>query len=132
VISLTALADERCGGDDWAFADRGAFKARKDAVAWQSILRAEAVLPGLRDHVEVYEAAAPQTLRAFTGNPRGTIYGFAATPDQSLLAGLAQETPIPNLLLAGAWTFPGCGQATVLRSGNMAAHKILAAGTAPR
>ena len=38
---------------------------------------------------------------------------------------LAQETPIPNLLLAGAWTRPGHGQIAVLTSGSQAAEKII-------
>jgi len=76
----------------------------------------------------VYEVASPQTLERFTLAPRGTIYGWHQVPEQSLLQRLPQEVPeIPNLYLAGAWTFPGCGQSAVLQSGVIAAGKILKA-----
>ena len=37
---------------------------------------------------------------------------------------LPQQTPIENLLLAGAWTFPGGGQSAVLTSGMLAGQTI--------
>ena len=40
------------------------------------------------------------------------------TPDQMMLNQLSQKTPIPNLFLAGAWTMPAGGVATVLYSGD--------------
>ena len=74
----------------------------------------------------VVEVGAPRTIQGFTLNPRGTIDGSEPTPSNSLMSRLPQDTPIPNLFLAGAWTFPGPGQASVLQSGEMAAKKILA------
>jgi all-trans-retinol 13,14-reductase len=38
---------------------------------------------------------------------------------------LPPKTPIKNLYLAGAWTFPGGGQSAVITSGIMAAKTIL-------
>ena len=130
VISITGTVGDDCF-DQWGWADRGAYRDARDAVARTFIERVERVLPGLSDHIEVIEVAAPQTLRAFTGNPRGTIYGWHQTPDQSLLERPGQEVPgMANLFLAGAWTFPGCGQSAVIQSGVMAADKILEAAAA--
>ena len=126
-ITLTGMLDDACGGD-WQWGDLAAFKDRKQAAAEAYVTRLEPYLPDLRRHLEVVEVAAPQTLRGFTGNPRGTIYGWAHTPDQSTVRRLAQQTPIANLLLAGMWTFPGAGQSAVLQSGELAAQAILEAG----
>jgi len=38
---------------------------------------------------------------------------------------LPNKTPIPNLYLAGAWTFPGGGQSAVIASGTIAGKMIL-------
>ena len=124
VITLTALVGFDCFTTVWG--DHAAYEAAKEAMGRVLVQRAEEVLPGLTDHIEVFEVAAPQTTWAYTGNPGGSFVGFDTSPEQSILNRLPQETPIPNLLLAGAWTFPGGGQATVLLSGDMAADKILA------
>lgn len=126
-ISITGTIGDACN-DYWKSGDRSAFKDYKDVVARAFIERTEKILPDLASHVEVYEVAAPQTLEAFTLNPRGTIYGWHQNPEQSLRQRLPQEVPgISNLFLAGAWTFPGCGQSSVINSGVMAADKILQA-----
>lgn len=124
VITLTGIMNDSCN-DDWKFADLDAYKGYKESVAKAYVERVEAYLPGLSEHLEVVEVAAPQTLRGFTGNPRGTIFGWSHTPEQSTVKRLAPETPIENLFLAGMWTFPGAGQQAVLQSGEAAAKLIL-------
>jgi all-trans-retinol 13,14-reductase len=115
--------------EEWRWAEsHAAYQALKDEVAWKLVARAEAdFLPGLSEHIEVLEAGAPNTLKGFTLNPRGTIFGWDNTPEQSMNNRMPQQTPIENLLLAGAWTFPGGGQSAVLSSGAIAAMTILAA-----
>lgn len=129
VISITSGLDDACD-NDWGWGDPDKYLAQKKALADAYLTRAEAVLPGLRDHVEVLEVGAPQTLRAFSLNPRGTIYGWRHTPDQALMQRLKPETPISNVYLAGMWTFPGAGQAAVLASGEAAAKLIIEADIA--
>jgi prolycopene isomerase len=87
--------------------------------------RAEAVLPELTQHIEFMEVGSPVTNYGYTLNPQGSILGFAATPEQSTLNRLAQQTPIDNVVLAGAWTFPGGGQSAVLTSGLTAGNMVL-------
>ena len=106
--------------------DYEAYTALKEEVASILISRAEEYLPGLSSHIEVMEVGTPRTMEYMTLNPGGSIFGWDNTPEQSLLNRLPQKTPIDNLYLAGAWTFPGGGQSAVLASGRMAALKILA------
>jgi all-trans-retinol 13,14-reductase len=127
VIVLTSGLDIDCFNQwDWD-TSHASYKARKEAVAQQYLERAEAILPGLRDHIEEMEIITPQTIKGFTFNPKGTIFGWDNTIPQSLQNRLAQQTPVPNLYLAGAWTFPGGGQSAVLISGALAGSAILKA-----
>jgi len=71
------------------------------------------------------EVGTPLTVQGYTLNPRGTIFGWNHTIDQTLEKRLANETPIDNLYLAGAWAMPGAGQTTVIQSGANVAGMIL-------
>lgn len=127
VIEITTQFAYECN-DAWKF-DRSheEYRKYKDELAQVMIRRAERILPGLSQHIEVMEVATPRTIEGFTANPKGSIFGWDNTPQQSTQNRLQQQTPIPNLFLAGAWTFPGGGQSAVLISGAMAAQSILAA-----
>ena len=100
------------------------YRDLKEYLAAVFIRRAEEYLPGLSDHIEVMEVGTPRTMQGFTLNPKGTIFGWDNTPEQSLFERLPQRTPIRNLFLAGAWTFPGGGQSAVIQSGIAAADII--------
>ena len=126
VICLNALMPFEwkngwCKNQDYA-----SYKALKEEVAWIFIARAEEFLPGLSSHIEVMEVGSPRTMEHYTLNPMGTFAGWDNTPDQSILKRLEQQTPIKNLYLAGAWTYPGGGVSAVLNSGLQAAKMILA------
>lgn len=86
---------------------------------------AEQVLPGLRRHLTfVYDTGG----EAGVGHPlhhMGPYSGWAATPQQSGLRRLPQQTPVSGLLLAGEWTQPGHGIWTVMASGIRAARLVL-------
>jgi len=101
------------------------YQALKEKVAKTLIRRAETILPGLGSHMEVMEVGSPRTMEHYTLNPKGAVYGWSVDMKHSGPGRLAQETPIPNLLLAGAWTRPGHGQIAVLTSGKNAAEKII-------
>jgi prolycopene isomerase len=126
-ISLTTFLPFDLG-DQWGWNGRYAdYDAFRRQVAQVLLDRAEAYLPGLRDHIEVLEIGTPVTNYAYSLNPAGTIFGWSNTPAQGTIRRLKQKTPIENLLLAGAWTFPGGGQSAVISSGVTAAETILEA-----
>ena len=91
----------------------------------QLVKRAEEYLPDLSKHIEEFEVGSPRTMYHYTLNPKGSIIGWANTPDQSMLKRLEQKTPIDNLFLAGAWTFPAGGQSAVIMSGMFAAKMAM-------
>ncbi len=102
------------------------YDALKKETAEILIKRAEdTFLPGLSSHIEEMEVGSPRTMEHYTLNPKGTIFGWDNIPEQSMMKRLPQKTPIDNLILAGAWTFPGGGQSAVMASGVLAASKIM-------
>jgi len=109
----------------WEYNDKAKYEALKKETAMKLVKRAEKILPDLTKYIEVMEIFTPKTLEAYTLNYKGAILGWDNDVDQVMMNRLPQETAIPNVFLAGAWTFPSGGQSTVLVSGMMAADKIL-------
>ncbi len=113
-------------GDTWKWNEgMDAYRAYKEEIAQIYIERAEQFLPGLSDNIEILEVGSPVTNWAFSLNPLGSILGWDNIPENSTLRRLPQQTPIDNLILAGAWTYPGGGQSAVLSSGISAAKIVL-------
>lgn len=103
---------------DYFYGNKDAYNKEKARLADILIDRVEKrFLPGLRKAIEVVEVATPLTNRRFTGHPRGAIYGFDQTVDNSGNRRFPQTTPIKNLYLAGAWTSPGHGYGACIPSG---------------
>ena len=78
---------------------------------------AEAVLPGLRQHLTFVEGATPRTMERYTLNQEGALYGWEPSPDQVAGSRPAHRTPLPGLYLAGHWTRPGGGVYGAVASG---------------
>jgi prolycopene isomerase len=113
------------GYDYWKRFETDYFYGNKDAYTKEKMRLADilidkvekTLLPGLRKSIEVLEVATPLTNVRFTGHPRGAIYGWDQTVDNSGNRRFPQTTPIKNLYLAGAWTFPGHGYGACVPSG---------------
>jgi len=73
------------------------------------------------------EISTPLTLERYTANFEGAAYGWEQSPNQVGPRRLSPRTPIENLYLAGHWTFPGGGIASVTVSGRIAAQEVLRA-----
>jgi len=103
---------------DYFAGKKDAYKAEKARMADILIGQAEKILlPGLRKAIEVRDAATPLTNLRYTGNTRGAIYGWDQTLNDSGPSRFPQRTPLKNLYLAGAWTYPGGGYGACLPSG---------------
>ena len=126
MICLATIMPYDYKGDCYESESYEKYTALKEEEAMKLVKRSERYLPGLSSHIEVMEVGSPRTMEHYTLNPKGTIFGWDNTPEQSMMNRLPQETPIDNLYLAGAWTFPGGGQSAVLASGLSAAKLILA------
>jgi prolycopene isomerase len=122
IVSMSMLVDTGA----WSAAE-SAQPGLRAAAADILIERVETgLLPGLRDRIQARDIATPATFERFTRNPGGSVYGWAARVDQCGSARLDHATPIDGLHLAGAWTRPGGGFTSALRSGLRAARDVLA------
>ncbi|MCK9614488.1 MAG: NAD(P)/FAD-dependent oxidoreductase [Candidatus Omnitrophica bacterium] len=101
------------------------YRQKKKSLADKLIKRAEKLLPGLSQRIELMEVATPKTMYRYTLSPEGAIYGFAHSVKQSGIFRLSQETCIKGLFLAGAWTRPGAGVHACFISGLDAAELAL-------
>jgi phytoene dehydrogenase-like protein len=121
MVFITMLMDAK------AYAEAEANEPAFRTIAADTLIdRVEAALfPGLRGLIEVTEIATPITFERFTSNPGGSIYGWSARADQCGGARMDAVTPVDGLYLAGAWTQPGGGFSSVLRSGKRTGERIL-------
>jgi phytoene dehydrogenase-like protein len=96
----------------------------KEEISQKIIGLTEKVIPGLSSHIIVREASTPLTYERLTLNAHGASMGWYL-PAKELSRIRSQKTPIPNLYLAGHWTFPGGGIPMVIISGINAAKLVL-------
>jgi len=110
---------------EWEHLSDEDYKSKKKEVAEILIERLNDIYPGIKDAVDCYEVGTAKTIKRYTMNPGGSVYGFAQIPSQAGKNRLSQESPIENLYFASAWTDPGGGFGAALGSGYMVANKIL-------
>ena len=126
-IHCTATMDYEDAWRTEAGSVRGnAYRELKRAFAERLLDRVEeALLPGLRQHIEVMEIATPITFERYTGNSGGTIMGTRPTA-RNIHAGVSGPcTPVANLFLAGHWADYGGGVPIAVRAGGNAGLMIL-------
>jgi all-trans-retinol 13,14-reductase len=84
------------------------------------------LLPGLRAATTLKVVATPETFAQRIGSPLGSIYGWHTRTGHTQGWRLGPKTPIDGLWLVGAWTRPGAGVTSVLRSGCLTGRSLLA------
>jgi phytoene dehydrogenase-like protein len=112
--------------DGWTGLSETEYREKKARVKSVLLRRLTERFPAVADAVEHVELATPKTIRRYTGNPGGTAYGFAQSPEQSMLHRQI-DSPLPNLRFASAWTFPGGGFTGAIVAGYRAAAAVLEA-----
>ncbi|MHA2100889.1 MAG: hypothetical protein ACW99A_19625, partial [Candidatus Kariarchaeaceae archaeon] len=117
-----------CGIDylkNWEGMERPEYKSKKTEVIDTYTKRLDKQFPGFADMVKYAEMATPQTIKKYTQNPHGTVYGYAQTPEQSLTNKTKLLDPkIENLYFASAWVFAG-GFSGAISAGYSCAYFIL-------
>lgn len=107
---------------DWEGLDRKAYLKKKDQVAEAIITRCEKLIPGFRAALEFVEVGTPLTVRRYTLNPEGAVYGFAQNPGRPM----DYLSALPgNIYVASAWGKFGGGFSGSIYSGYMTALDVL-------
>ncbi len=101
------------------------YQELKQAAGEALLERVEAVIPGVRDSIKYMEIGTPLTNYRYSLNPGGSIYGSEQTVENMYLGRLGEKTPIPNLILTGAWVIGG-GMSAAIISGQSAAKRAKA------
>jgi phytoene dehydrogenase-like protein len=118
VLTLQGYAPWERFEADYFAGRKAAYQKEKERLAAILIARAEEkVLPGLSRAIEVMEIGTPLTNRRYTGHPRGAVYGWDQTVNNSGATRVGHATPVKNLYLAGAWSRMGHGYGSVIPSG---------------
>jgi all-trans-retinol 13,14-reductase len=107
---------------DWETLSNEQYRNRKEEVAKIFINRLEKLIPGISVEIEYYEVGTPRTIKRYTLNPGGAVYGFAQTPGKP-----STETSgiFENLHFASAWGKTGGGFSGAIYSGYLCAYNIL-------
>ncbi len=107
---------------DWEGLDRKDYLSKKEMVASVYIKRLGKLIPGIENAIEYYEVGTPLTLRRYTLNPGGSVYGFAQSPSRTF----TDTSKLPgNLHFASAWGRTGGGFSGAIYGGYLCAVNIL-------
>jgi phytoene dehydrogenase-like protein len=109
---------------DWEGLSKEDYKAKKEEVAQILLDRLEKQFPGIRESIEYYEVGTPKTIKRYTSNTGGSVYGFNQSKEQSATKRLRNNFLIPNLYFASAWAFPGGGFEGSIMAGFLAALQM--------
>jgi all-trans-retinol 13,14-reductase len=107
---------------DWENLTDIQYESKKEEVADIFIGRLEKLIPGITDTIEFYEVATSATIKRYTLNPGGAVYGFAQTPGKTVID---TSYVFNNLHFASAWGKTGGGFSGAIYSGFLCAYNIL-------
>ena len=111
--------------EDWISLGRSEYLEKKREAAEQITNRLNNLIPGFRESVEYTEVATSLTVKRYTLNTGGAVYGFAQNPGKS--NDYLNVLP-DNMYIASAWGKFGGGFSGAIYSGYMTAMEILRKG----
>ncbi len=100
------------------------YLALKEALAEKMFRALDERIPGLRDHIVLWDLGTPLTNAHYLNATRGNQYGIAKTPGQVGPGAFSVRSEIPGLYLCGASTLSH-GVAGATASGLAVARQIL-------
>jgi len=120
LVTLTAYSDFKLWPEN-----QEDYYQLKDQKVDELVDLAANVIPELADPavVEIKEGYTPRTLKRFTMNKGGIVYGFYMSPEQ--WQKIPNHTPIPNVYIASNWTQTWHGMASAQVNGWCASRLIL-------
>ncbi|HUW92793.1 MAG TPA: NAD(P)/FAD-dependent oxidoreductase [Bacteroidales bacterium] len=107
---------------DWENLEKKEYEDKKKRAAQAFIERLDKIIPGLKESVEYYEVGTPATVKRYTLNPGGAVYGFAQTPARKVID---TSKSFDNLHFASAWGKTGGGFSGAICGGYLCAINIL-------
>ena len=81
--------------------------------------------PKVKEHIKVVELGTPHTMKRYTNNSNGAVYGWEQNVNQGGFNRLSIKSDFSNVYLAGSWTNPGGGFEGAITGGILTAERIL-------
>ena len=72
------------------------------------------LFPNIDGHIIKTELATPKTMKSYTNNFNGSVYGFAQNIENPGCIHINHKTTLDNVYLCSAWTHPGGGYEATL------------------
>ncbi|MFC0561415.1 phytoene desaturase family protein [Halalkalibacter alkalisediminis] len=85
----------------------------------------EQKIPELRNKLVYHEFSTPSTIKKFTFNPEGAVYGWKKTVNQQGMATIGSKVSIDGVYFTGHWSQDAHGAYGVMRSGRKTAENVL-------
>jgi phytoene dehydrogenase-like protein len=108
--------------DEWDSLSRSEYKEKKKELETIFTNRLDALIPGCKEHIEHIEIGTSKTVKRYTSNPEGAVYGFAQLPNRVPISSI---DGISNMHIASAWGKFGGGFSGAIFSGYMTATDML-------
>lgn len=105
--------------------DKEGYRNEKKRIADELIERAEQHFPGLKNCIEVIEIGTPLTMKKFTLNDGGAVYGAAQEWAQTNIFRFPNAFHKKNLYFSSSWAVPGGGTSGALISAINCVSKLL-------
>ena len=109
--------------DNWNHMNKEDYNNKKKEIETIFTERLNELIPDVVDHIEHISVATPKTMERYTHNPKGSVIGFARSPQQVGMYPLT--SPFKNLYFASAWSIPGGGFTSIIDAGWQVATSIL-------
>lgn len=125
-LMLQAVCPHRWLGD-WGGGDRERYLELKERVTEVLIDKATAIVPELKEHIEVRDAATPRTYERYTGNTDGATSAWSWNPANRFHKGLMSvnvDTPVEGLYIGSCWAMQMGGVPGALMAARKCAKKI--------
>ncbi len=107
---------------DWENLEKKEYDAKKRRVAQIFTERLEKIIPGIKNEIEYCGVGTSKTVKRYTMNPGGSVYGFAQLPQENTVK---NAKTVENLHFASAWSTFGGGIYGAIYSGYFCSFGIL-------
>lgn len=107
---------------DWEDLSVEEYKLKKEEVSRIFLGRLEKLIPGISEQTEYVEVGTPKTVKRYTLNPSGAVYGFEQRPFKEAFD---PSKIFDNLNIASAWGKNGGGYSGAIYGGYLCAINIL-------
>lgn len=110
---------------NWPTYKSDEYKVKKEEVTNEILALVYKYFPQVKGHIKVLELGTPHTMKRYTNNSEGAVYGWEQNIKQGGFNRLSNKSDFSNVFLAGAWSNPGGGFEGAITGGILTANRIL-------